>query len=149
MPVDRSVLGKEYPPFVYEVEKGKIRELAEALEDPNPLYRDEKVARSTKYGGLIGSPTFLTCFRSPDWSMLDLIKDLKADIGKLLHGEQEYEYFRPIRPGDKLTCKVKIKDIYTKEGKAGPMDMVVTETDYVNDKGELAARARAVLVIRS
>jgi len=79
----------------------------------------------------------------------DLIKDLKADIGKLLHGEQEYEYFRPIRPGDKLTCKLKIKDIYTKEGKAGPMDMVVTETDYVNDKGELAARARAVLVIRS
>jgi acyl dehydratase len=149
MPVDKSVLGKEYPPFIYEVEKVKIKEMAEALEDPNPLYQDENFAGNSKYGSLIGPPTFPTCFRSPDWSMLDIIKDLKADIGKLLHGEQEYEYFRPIKPGDKFTCKVKIKDIYTKEGKAGAMDMVVTETDYVDNKGDLAARARAVLVIRS
>jgi len=149
MPVDRSVIGKEYPPFVYEIEKCKIRELADALEDPNPLYRDEKFAASTKYGGLIGPPTILTCVRSPDWSMLDIVKDLKADIGKLLHGEQEYEYYRLIRPGDKLTARVRIKDIYTKEGKSGPMDMVVTETDYTDEKGELVARARAVLVIRS
>jgi acyl dehydratase len=149
MPVDKSVLGKEYPPFVYEIEKVKIKEMAEAMEDPNPLYHDDKFASSTKYGGLIAPPTFPTCFRSPDWNMLDMLKDLKADISKLLHGEQEYEYFRPLKPGEKFTCKMKIKEIYTKEGKSGPMDMVVTETDCVDEKGELAVRARALLVIRS
>lgn len=147
--VDKSVIGKEYPPFVYDVEKVKIKELAEAIEDRNPLHRDEEAARSSKYGSLVAPPTFPTLFRSEEWGIMDMLNDLKVDIAKLLHGEQEYEYFRLIKPGDKLTCKTKIKDIFTKEGKSGNMDMVTTETDCFDQKGELVVRARALLVIRN
>jgi len=147
--VDKSVAGKEYPPFTYEVEKVKIKELAEAIEDGNPLYRSEEAAQAGKHGSLIAPPTFPTLFRSEEWSMMDMLRDLKADISKLLHGEQEYEYFRLIKPGDKLTCTTKIKDIFTKEGKSGSMDMITTETDCVDQKGELVVRARALLVVRN
>ncbi len=147
--VEKSAIGKEYPPFVYDVEKVKIKELGEAIEDSNPLYRDEEAARSSKHGALIAPPTFPTLFRSEDWGMMDMLNDLKVDIAKLLHGEQEYEYFRLIKPGDKLTCTTKIKDIFTKEGKSGTMDMVTTETDCVDQKGQLVVRARALLVVRN
>lgn len=146
---DKSVIGKAYPSFVYEVEKVKIKELAEAIEDNNPLYRNEEAARASKYGSLVAPPTFPTLFRSEEWGIMDMLNDLKVEIAKLLHGEQEYEYFRLIKPGDRLTCTTWIKDIYTKEGKSGSMDMVTTETDCVDQKGELVVRARALLVIRN
>lgn len=146
---DKSVIGKVYPSFVYEVEKVKIKELAEAIEDENPLYRNEEAARASKHGSLIAPPTFPTLFRSEEWGIMDMLNDLKVDISKLLHGEQEYEYFRLIKPGDKLTCTTRIKDIYTKEGKSGSMDMITTETDCVDERGELVTRARALLVVRN
>lgn len=146
---DKSVIGKAYPSFVYEVEKIKIKELAEAIGDDNPLYRNEEAARGSKHGSLIAPPTFPTLFRSEEWDIMDMLNDLKVDISKLLHGEQEYEYFRLIKPGDRLTCTTRIKDIYTKEGKSGSMDMITTETDCVDGKGELVVRARALLVVRN
>jgi len=38
---DQSLRGKEYPPFVWEVERGKIRELIQAIGDRNHIYLDE------------------------------------------------------------------------------------------------------------
>nr|HPR04887.1 MaoC family dehydratase N-terminal domain-containing protein [Deltaproteobacteria bacterium] len=35
---DHSKIGKEYAPVVWEVERGKIRELAKAIGDPNPIF---------------------------------------------------------------------------------------------------------------
>ena len=52
-------IGVEGAPSVLEVEKGAIVRFAQAVEDPNPLWNDEKVARETRYGGLVAPPTFL------------------------------------------------------------------------------------------
>jgi len=50
----RELVGVESEPQVWEVEKGHIRRHAEAVGDPNPLWRDEAYARKTRYGFRLG-----------------------------------------------------------------------------------------------
>jgi acyl dehydratase len=45
MALDQSFVGRTYPPTApYEVGREKIREFAEAINDPNPAYRDREAA---------------------------------------------------------------------------------------------------------
>ena len=59
----RKAIGIEGKPATLEVEKGAIRQFAEAVGDPNPLWNDDVTARKSRYGGLIAPPTFLRCVR--------------------------------------------------------------------------------------
>ena len=52
----RRAIGVESDPGVIEVEKETIRRVADALGDPNPLWRDEEYAKGTSYGGIIAFP---------------------------------------------------------------------------------------------
>ena len=40
--------------------------------------------------------------------------DLKVDVLRLLHGEQDMEFINPIRPGDEITASAKMAAIETK-----------------------------------
>jgi peroxisomal enoyl-CoA hydratase 2 len=69
------------------------------------------------------------------------------DLRRILHGEQEFEFFKPIFVGDTLTGVTKIADFYEKEGgRGGKMTFLVSETEYTNQKGEKVATARATLI---
>ena len=47
MAVDQSFIGRIYPPTApYEVGREKISEFADAVNDPNPVYRDPSAARA-------------------------------------------------------------------------------------------------------
>ena len=52
----RRAIGVESEPGVIEVEKETIRRVADALDDPNPLWRAEEYAKGTSYGGIIAFP---------------------------------------------------------------------------------------------
>jgi acyl dehydratase len=68
---------------------------------------------------------------------------VKLDYRRLLHGEQEFEYVKPIRAGDVLTFRSRTKDVFEKEGKrGGKMLFVIGETEYRNQKGEVVAYTR-------
>ena len=46
MPVNPDYVGRSFPPSEpYEVSRVKIAEFADAIGDPNPLYRDREAAR--------------------------------------------------------------------------------------------------------
>lgn len=155
---DKSKLGMEFPPYTFEVEKGKVAEFAMAIsqkEDKNqvnPLYADREAARQAGYEDIIAPPTFQTSF--PLWAgggLLPLIQALGIDLIRLLHGEEEYEYFGAIHPGDVMTGKSKVVEIYEKEKKDKPgkfMDFTVIETEIRNQKGDLVIKTRSTLVER-
>ena len=145
--INKGVIGKESPPFVVTVERGKIKEFARAIGDDNPLYLDDRVGQASAWGDIIAPPTFMTTFRDGADSAA-FLRELGTDISRLLHGEQEFELHRPIRAGETFVCRPKLTDIYEKSGKSGAMAFVVRET-YVTDKdGELVATLRGVTVIR-
>jgi acyl dehydratase len=146
--INKSVVGKEYAPYVVTVERGKIKEFARAIGDLNPSYLDDRVGQASEWGDIIAPPTFATTFRDETADTGALLRDLGTDISRILHGEQEFELIRPIQPGQTYTCRARIVDIYEKTGKSGPMAFVVRETTIADRQNEIVGSMRHITVIR-
>ena len=97
-PEMRAAIDVESEPLTHDVEKGAIIKFAEAIGDTNPIFNDEVAARQSKYGGMIAPPTFL---RSMSAGTLKV--DFRNPYSANLDGGSEWEYFEPIRPGDRIT----------------------------------------------
>jgi acyl dehydratase len=141
--INKSVIGKEYPPFVVTVERGKIKEFARALGDLNPFYIDDHIGQASEWGDLIAPPTFATTFRD-EGAGETFFRDLGIDISRVLHGEQEFEMLRPIQPGQTYLCRSRIVDIYEKS----PMAFVLRETAIADRANELVGTMRHITVVR-
>ncbi|MCX5851271.1 MAG: MaoC family dehydratase N-terminal domain-containing protein [Deltaproteobacteria bacterium] len=146
---DLSKVGSKYAPMSWEVERGKIRELAKAIGDPNPIYQDKEAAIKEGYKDSPAPPTFLTVPMMWSDRMPTVINDLKINFMMVLHGEEEYEYYQPIYPGDVITGTPVVAKAEEKVSKSGAkMDMVTIEILYTNQRGEKVAKARSLLVER-
>jgi acyl dehydratase len=141
--LDRSFIGKTGAPVVHDVEAGHIRRFAEAIGDPDPIYRDDAAARAAGHPAIPAPPTFPTALRPEDPRA-----GLDIDFRKVLHGEQSFWYERPLYAGDRVQVIARIADIYKKAGKSGAMDFVVVETEGRDLAGALLYRARSVTVVR-
>ena len=142
--LDRSVIGRKSKPAKNLIERGAIRRFAEAIGDLNPLWVDEEYAGKTRHGGIVAPPTFPVSLQVGS----NVREGLPIDLKKILHGEMEFEYLRPLRAGEVITCSAEIVDFYTKEGKSGVMSFLVTETRGVDERGELVYKFRSTTVIR-
>jgi acyl dehydratase len=138
----RKQIGTVGEARTYDVERGAIRRFAEAIGDPNPLFNDEQQARKTRFGGMIAPPTFCRSLGSP-------IPNVKLNMPAAfrgLDGGSDWEYFQPIRPGDRITVQSKLADLREAEGRLGPMVFMVIETSYTNQFGELCATQRSTAI---
>jgi len=137
----RSEIGKESPPRSEEVEKGAIRRFVNALGDHNPLYEDEEFAKKGRYGGIIAPPLFVITFGRQRRPQPD------TRLGRaMINAGTEYEFFQPIRPGDVITHTSKLVDVKERMGKLGRMIISITETTYLNQRGEKVAIARGTRI---
>jgi len=146
--VNRDVVGREYPPFAVTVERGRIKDFARAIGDLNPFYLDDAVGRASRWGDVIAPPTFAITFRGDGADSAALLRDLGVDISRVLHGEQEFEIHRQLRPGETLLCRSRVVDLYEKTGRSGPMAFVVRETAVTDADDEIVVTMRQVTVIR-
>jgi acyl dehydratase len=146
--VNRSIVGKEYPPFAVTAERGRIKDFARALGDLNPFYLDDAVGAASEWGDVIAPPTFAVSFRDEAGDTGALLRDLGVDISRLLHGEQEFEIHRQLVPGETYLCRAKIVDVYEKTGRSGPMAFVVRETAVTDRRNEVVVTMRQVTVVR-
>ncbi len=146
--IDRALVGKEYPAFVVTAERGKIKAFARAIGDLNQHYTDDDVGGASAWGDIIAPPTFAITFRDETADAAALLRDLGVDIGRVLHGEQEFEIHRQIRPGETFTCRTKVIDIQDKTGKSGPIALVTRETVIVDRADEVVGTLRHVTVVR-
>ena len=130
----QKALGTESEPRTIDVEKGAIIKFAEAIGDENPLYNDEVAARESRYGGLIAPPTFLR-------SALSARPELPFDVpfDRLLDGGSDWEYFVPVRPGDRITAVSRIDDINERQGSIGLMLIQTIVVTYRNQFDQVVA----------
>ena len=133
----REAVGVESEPVIHEVEKSAIIRFAQAIGDPNPIFRDEDASRQSRYGGFIAPPTFL---RSLDASPTRV--QVAIPYPAFLDGGSQWEYFEPVRPGDRITLTVKIAEIFERQGRLGNMLIVISESRYVNQAGNMVATQR-------
>jgi len=144
MPIDKSIVGKTGTPFTVPIEWSKVREFARAIKDPNPVYFDPELAKK-ECNGIPVPPTFLQV--AAFWQNADSIPSADFDLRRILHGEQEFEFFKPVLVGDVLTGTARVVDVLEREGgRGGKMTFMITEIEYKNQKGEKVAIARATLI---
>ncbi len=137
--IDPSVIGQWGPETVMRVELGKIREFARAVKDGNPVFKDPKAC--------LAPPTFLMTIAHWIDGEGDRRPGIKLDFRRLLHGEQEFEYLKPIRPGDELRARSRVKEVFEKAGKrGGKMLFIIMEQEFKNQQGEVVAYTRNVAI---
>src|SRR5260370_8235247 len=96
---DASKIGRSFPPFTIEVERGKVHELALAIGDDNPMYHSQEAAQAAGYADVQLYPTSPTVFAF--WGNTQKMEQqatLGIDLKRVLHGEEAYEYLPPIPP---------------------------------------------------
>ena len=144
--LDKNKIGHQFPVFSTEIEKGRLKFFAKAIGETNPIYSDEAAAIAAGYKTIPAPPTFPMVIDMESPEFLPMVALLDIDLGKMLHGSQEFEYFAQIYCGDTISVKAVIKDIYDK--KAGALEFVVLEYTYRNQQGVDVAKATNTLVVR-
>ena len=139
----KNKIGMEWEPGVYEIEKGMLLRFVQAIDDPNPLWQNEEHARKSRYGGIVAPPTFILTI-----GFEQIQQQILASItsGTLLHGDTMLECYKPVRPGDVITATTKITNIRQRQGDKGRTIFVNFEITYINQRQELVAKCRQMVV---
>jgi acyl dehydratase len=145
--LNKSKIGHEFAPYTTDIEKGRLKFFAKAIGETNPIYTDEAAARSAGYKSIPAPPTFMFSVDLDGPELLPILRLLNMDIGKILHGSQEFEYLGQIYAGDRITQQSKIVDMFDKKG--GALEFVVQESSYRNQDDELVGKALQTLVYRN
>jgi len=145
MPLNVDLVGKHYPPQVYEVGREKIREFADAVGDDNPAYHDVDAARSLGHPDLVAPPTFaVVVTRGPQISVID-DPELGLDFSRVVHGDQKFHFDRPIVAGDVLTTTSVVNSARTVAGN----DILTIRSDVTDPAGAPVVSVYATLVARA
>jgi acyl dehydratase len=145
MAINRDYVGRAFPASApYEVSMVKIAEFADAIGDPNPVYRDSAAARAAGHPDVVAPPTFaiVISMAAAGTAMAD--PDLGLNYAMVVHGEQRFSYLRPLTAGDVVTAQPTITEIRD----AGRNVMMTTNTEIRTVTGELVCTAVSTLVER-
>ena len=146
---DPTQVGRKYDLAPWEVERGKIRELALAIGDPNPIYTDKDAAIAAGYRDTPAPPTFVTVPGNWQGNTPQLMADLSINYMMILHAGEEYEYHQEIYPGDVITGTTTVASITEKTSKSGSkMDLIVIEVEFKNQNDEKVLTARTTIIER-
>jgi acyl dehydratase len=146
MPLNRDYIGRTFEAQgTFEVGREHIRRFADAIGDPNPVYRDPEAAKAEGHPDVIAPPTFLTTIGMSLRGAGPLGHgDLGLDYSRVVHGEQKFVHHRPVGPGDVLTATTVIDDIRD----AGANELLTMRQEIRTTSGELVCEAINVVVSR-
>jgi acyl dehydratase len=154
----RAMLGQPLgPPSSGEVLHKEIQRYAYAAGDDNPLYFDADYARAAGYAGTIAPPLFFDVPLREAVPLSELRTDglakasqapVPLKVNRVMAGGQEVEFLQPIYPGDTLTAETRLVDITERTGRSGPLVLVVRETTYTNQHGEVVVKSRSTSIVR-
>ncbi|MCY4367007.1 MAG: MaoC family dehydratase N-terminal domain-containing protein [Chloroflexi bacterium] len=152
----RALIGSETPPERnrFPISDEMAFDVADAIEDGNPLYRDADYAARSRFAGILCPP-------------LATWKDIAPPIGYFgagqeshfqvplpfnsygLNGGSDWQFLRPAYSGSWVTRQFKVLDIFEKQGRSGLLVFVVREETQTNQLGQVLSLAKRVSIHRS
>ena len=134
MALNQAFLNRSYPSKeTYQVTDEQIKTFAKAIGDNND-YVEQGFA----------SPTFLISIQMVAMQVALFDPELGLDWNKVVHGEQSFEYKKPVQVGDVLSFISTIEDIKTKVGN----DFITIRSDVKNQNNQDVATLKATLIAR-
>ena len=152
----RALIGTETAPERnrFPISEEMAFDVADAIEDGNPLYRDAEYAGKSRFAGIVCPP-------------LATWKDIGPPIGYFgagqeshfevplpfnsygLNGGSDWQFLRPAYAGTWITRQFKILDIFEKQGRSGLLVFVVRQETQTNQLGQVISLAKRVSIHRS
>lgn len=146
-PAPHTIMQNEYERGINNklVTEDLIRHYADAIGDPNPIWRDPAYAAGTRWGGIIAPPTFESCIAygtsfGGHWRV--------PGVSKMAAGNR-HEYHKPIRPGDTFSIYDKYVGVEEKNATGKPYRMYIESIRryYINQRDEVAAATTGRTII--
>ena len=129
MPVDQSLVGREFPPTgPYAVSEDKIRAFV--------------TATGGEYADGPAPATFPIVLAFD--AMFAFLEAEAIDLFRIVHGEQKFAYERPVVAGDVLTATLTVASLRQIAGN----DIIGTTSKVVDETGALVCATSATLVHR-
>jgi acyl dehydratase len=129
MPVDSSLVGREFPPTTpYAVTEDKVREFV--------------AATGGEYAGGPAPATFPIVMAFD--AMNAFLEAESIDLFRIVHGEQKFAYERPVVPGDVLSATLTVSSLRQIAGN----DIIGTTSEVRDADGALVCSTSATLVHR-
>lgn len=137
--------GTELGTQTVTIEQGPVRVFAAAIKDDPDRYTGEGATAPVTW------PFVMTFWGSDGRGGAGNlpIGKLRGPGRMILHGEQEFEYHRPIRVGETLTGTSRISDVYEKDTSSAVMEFYVKETSWVDSEGQPVVDERFTLIVRA
>lgn len=147
----RKLIGRETKPVPgrYPVEYDPIRRYCHMNDDTNPLFLDPEYAKKTGYGEVIVPPLMVANFAGqgiwPPATEIPTLPPVLTPGDRNINLTTEYEFFKPVKVGDRLSIKSRIADIYIKAIRLDPKAFwTETERIITNQNGEVVAMSRNI-----
>ncbi len=122
------------------IEYGKVREFARAVQSKSEAHQGTNAVMPT---------TFLTTARLT-WEPAgnSALSQLGFDMARVLHGEEEYEFFGPLpRAGQELQVDSRIEKQFEKPGgRGGTMRFAVVVNEFKDESGSVVALQRTTII---
>ncbi|MBO19638.1 MAG: hypothetical protein CL732_03765 [Chloroflexi bacterium] len=151
----RNLIGSETPPEKnrFPLSDEMAYDLADATEDPNPLYIDKAHADASRFKGLLCPPLATWKDIAPSIGYFGAGQESHFDVplpfnSYGLNGGSDWQFLRPPYVGDWVTRQFQIKDIFEKQGRSGPLIFVVRRETQTNQHGDAISVADRVSIHR-
>lgn len=145
MSVNEAIVGKKYPPVPpYLVGREKVREFARAVLSASPLNLDVELAQRAGYRDVVAPTTFPVVLQERALQILLADPDSGIDYSRIVHGDQRFDYHRPVVAGDEISTEIEV----TKVQSLGGHTMVTSESRMTDQHGKPICTATSTLVVR-
>lgn len=134
MTIDRKFLGYSLPTFTVSVTRERLA-----------LFRSSIGSGETDHD--TAPPTFMKAIEGEDNSSRRILDALGVDLRRVLHAEQQFDYFEPIRSGDHLQVQRTVTDLYEK--KRGAIEFIVIESTVSRDDGIPIGKSRQIVLVHN
>lgn len=129
MALNASLEGKTYPAVRVTIDEEGVRAFARAVDHRGP-----------------GVPPTILTVPELEAGLNNVVSDpeLGVDLARVLHGEQAYEWLRPVTRGETLVAQASIESIRGR----GALQFLTLRTEVRDERGDRVALARSTLLIR-
>lgn len=151
MGLNREYLGFESSPLTYVATPESIRKYAWAIGARNLIYYTNNGTIPGIHVDGMAPPTFSVAHEviiaEKMWAHEGLngsAEQAAHNVLMLVHGDHDMKFYKPIRPGDTVTCRAKVKSIEDK----GSGEILVINVTSTDDKGDKVVESDWGLFIR-
>lgn len=143
-----GVVGLVIDEVAFDVEAGKIRELARATFTGDPVHVEAQAAAEAGFPASLATATHVVVaghYRDQG----AFVERLGLALERVVVGGVTWTYERPLLAGDSLRGTRRVTGDQEREGgRGGRMRIITLETSYVDQHGELAVSVKETIIER-